>query len=105
MNSKTFGKNNKELSALIGKKFKNLSRTFQRNADFWWQEQKSISSLAESVEKGEISSPSSEWKLGLDELFVTCDSKNKLEKPTKYYLDLFINTSLNYLSIKFRLVS
>ena len=46
----------------------------------------------ESVEAGEISSSTSKWKLGSDELFVTClndNSKNKLEKPIKNYLDLF----------------
>ena len=31
-----------------------------------------VSSVVESVESGEVSSSSSEWKLGLDELFVTC---------------------------------
>ena len=33
---------------------------------------KSVSSFAESVESGEISSSSSEWKVYSDELFVTC---------------------------------
>ena len=32
----------------------------------------SISSMAESVECGEISSSSSKWGLGLDKLFVIC---------------------------------
>ena len=39
---------------------------------------------------------------------ITClksDSKNKLGKPIKNYLDLFINTSLNHVSITSRLVS
>ena len=68
---------------------------------------KSISSFAESVETGEISSYSSEWKIGPDELFVTCfnDNSDKIAKPIKNYLDLFINTSLNHMSIRSRLVS
>ena len=33
---------------------------------------KSISSVAESVESGEIYSSSSEWKTDLDERFATC---------------------------------
>ena len=37
---------------------------------------KSIFSLAENVESGEISSTSSEWKIGSDELFFTCLSEN-----------------------------
>ena len=60
------------------------------------------------MENGEISASSSEWKIGLDELFVTwlnCDSKNKLGKPIKTYFDLFIKTSLNHMSIRSRLVS
>ena len=46
--------------------------------------------------------------MGSDELFVTClnhNSKNKIEKPIKNYLDLFINTSFNYMSIRSRLES
>ena len=35
------------------------------------ESKKSISSFAESVESGEISASSSEWKMGSDELFVT----------------------------------
>ena len=57
--------------------------------------------------RGEISSSSSEWKLGSDKLFITCwndNSENKI-KPIKNYLDLFINTSLNHTSIRSRLVS
>ena len=44
----------------------------------------------------------------MDELFVTCsncDSENKIGKPVKYYLDLFINTSLSNMSIRSRLAS
>ena len=57
----------------------------------------SISSFVESVESGEILASSSEWKMGLDELFVTClnDNSDKIAKPT----------SLNHMSIKSRLVS
>ena len=39
----------------------------------------------------------------MDELFVTClihNSENKIGKPIKNYLDLFINTSLNHMSIR-----
>ena len=45
------------------------------------ESKKSVSSLAESVENGEISSTSSEWNIGSDKLFVTClnhDSNNKI---------------------------
>ena len=72
------------------------------------ESKKSISSLAESMKSGEISSFSSEWKIGSDELFVICsnsNSENKIEKPIKDYLDLFINISLNHVSIRSRLVS
>ena len=60
-------------------------------------------SVAESVESGEILSSNSEWKTGLDELFVICwniNSENKIAKPIKNYLDLIINTSSNHMSIK-----
>ena len=60
------------------------------------------------MESGEISASVSEWKTGLDEGFVTClnnDCENTIAKPIKNYLDLFINTSLNHMSIKSRLVS
>ena len=67
---------------------------------------KVIWSFAESEESGEISAPSSEWKMGSDELFVTClNNSDKIAKPIKNYLDLFINTSLNHMSIRSRLVS
>ena len=71
------------------------------------ENKKSISSFAESVESGQISSSSSEWKMGSDELFVTClnDNSDKIAKPIKNYLDLFINTSLNHMSIRSRLVN
>ena len=62
----------------------------------------SVSSLVESLESGQILSSSSEWKTGPDEIFFTClnyDSENKM-KPIKNYLDLFINTSLSFMSIR-----
>ena len=72
------------------------------------ESKKSVSSFEESVEDGEISSSSSEWKVGSDELFVTClnnNSENKIGKPIINYLDLFINSSLNHTSIRSRIVS
>ena len=44
----------------------------------------------------------------MDELFVACfnnNSENKIVKPFKNYLDLFINASLNHMSIRSCLVS
>ena len=43
----------------------------------------------------------------MDELFVIClnDNSDKIGKPIKNYLDLFINTTLNNMSITSRLVS
>ena len=67
----------------------------------------SVLSVIESAESEEIFSFSSERKIDPDELFVTClhcDSENKI-KSIKNYLDLSINTSLNYMSIRSRLVS
>ena len=45
--------------------------------------------------------------MGSDELFVTClnDNSDEIVKPIKNYLDIFINISLNHMSIRFRLVS
>ena len=44
--------------------------------------------------------------MGSDELFVTyLNDSDKIGKPIKNYLDLFINTSLNHVSITSRLVS
>ena len=60
------------------------------------------------MESGEISSSSSEQKIGSEELFVTClndNSKTKIGKPIKNCLNRFINTSLNHMSITSRLVS
>ena len=72
------------------------------------EDKKSASSVAESVESGEISPSSSKWNLGSDELFVTClndNSENKIAKSIKKYLDLFIKSRLNHMSIRSRLVS
>ena len=71
------------------------------------KDKKSISIFAESVEKGKISASTSEWKMGLGKLFVTClnDDNDKIAKPIKNYLGLFINTSLNHMSIRSRLES
>ena len=72
------------------------------------ESKKSISSFVESVKSGVISSSSSEWKIGSDELFVSClndNSENKIGKPIKNYLNLFINTNLNHMSIRSHLVS
>ena len=66
------------------------------------ESKKSVSRLAEGVESGEISSCSSERKIGSDELFVTClnDNSECKIKLIKNYLDVFINTSLNHLSFR-----
>ena len=116
---RNYGKSNKELNALIEKKFqkfvkyKNRRKTekelqhFQEMQISNDESKKSVSSLVKSVESEEISSSSSDWKIGSDELFVTClnsDSENKI-KPIKNDLDLFINTRLNHMSIRSRLVS
>ena len=63
--------------------------------------------MAESIESGETLSSRFKRKLRLDEKFVTClntNSKNKLEKTIKNYLDLFTYTSLNHMSIRSRLI-
>ena len=36
---------------------------------------------------------------------LNCDSKNKIGKPIKIYLNLFINTSLNHMPTRSRLIS
>ena len=75
---------------------------------FYDKSKNSVFRLAESMESGEILSSSSEWVLVLDELFVTflnCNRKNKTGRPIKNYLDLFINTSVNHVSIRSHLVS
>ena len=71
------------------------------------ESKKSVYNLKESIESGEISSSSSECKTGSDESFVTYlyrNSENKI-KPIKNFLDLFINTSLNHMSIRSCIVS
>ena len=48
------------------------------------------------------------FKIRMKKLFVTCfncDSKYKIEKTIKNYIDLFINTSVNHMSIRSHLVS
>ena len=48
------------------------------------ESKKGISRFAESVESREISASSSEWKMGSDELFVTClNNSDKIAKPIK----------------------
>ena len=52
------------------------------------EEQKNFFSMAESLESEKISSSSSEWNLGLDELFVTClneNSENEIAKTIENY--------------------
>ena len=83
-NLRNYGRKNKELNTLIEKKFqkvvKNKKRRKTEKELQHFQEmqisndesKKSVSSLAESVEKGEMSSSSSKWNLGSDELFVIC---------------------------------
>ena len=71
-----------------------------------YESKKSVSSFAERVESGEISASSSEWKPGTDEIFVTCwNDSDEIAKSIKNYMDLFINTSLNHMSIRSCLVS
>ena len=115
---RTYGKSNKELNALIEKKFQKFikkNRNMEKEIQHFQEIQipdneskKSISSAAENIESGEISSSSSEWKIGSDKLFVTClndNAKNKIAKPITNYLDLLIKTSLNHMSIRSQLVS
>ena len=54
------------------------------------ESEKGVFNVAESIESGEISSSSSEYKIG---------------KPIGNHLDLFIITCLNQMSIRSRLVS
>ena len=102
---KSYGKSNKELNAIIEKKdqkcVKNKKRMKTEKEIQHFQEiqisddesKKSLSIFAESVESGEISASSSEWKIGSDELFVTCinDNSDKIAKPNKItWIFLFI---------------
>ena len=77
-NFRNHGRNNKKLTAVIKKKLKksikNKKRRKTEKEHLLFQDmkisdnerKKSVSSLAESVESGEISSSSSEWKTGSD---------------------------------------
>ena len=56
-----------------------------------------------SLENGEISSSTSEWRTGSDELFVTyliSDSNPKIVKSISHDLDAFLNTNWSYKSMK-----
>ena len=78
INFRIYGNSNKELNALIEKKFQKFAKNkkrrktekeiqhFQEMQISNDESKKSFSSLAESVEDGEISASSSEWKIGLD---------------------------------------
>ena len=91
----------KELNALIEKNFRNLLRTRKGG-----KQRRNCNIFAECVESGEISASGSEWKIGSDKLFVSClNDGDKIAKPIKNYMDLFINISINYMSIRSRLVS
>ena len=68
------------------------------------KDEKRISNLAASVESGEISSSSSEQKFGQNKIIVIYSSSYDI-KTIKNYLDPFINTNLNYISIISHLVS
>ena len=62
----------------------------------------------ESLVDGEISSSSSKWKTGSDELFITClfsDSITKEEKSINNYLDAFPIANFNYKSMRSHLMS
>ena len=68
------------------------------------KDKKNDSSVTEGIESGEILSSSSEWKIGLDNLFVTYlneISENKI-KPIKI---TWIFLLMHYISIRSRLVS
>ena len=64
--------------------------------------------MVNSVESGENLDLQFQMKFRLKQLFVTpsnCDKTNKLEKPIKNSLDLFINTRLNHMSTRSSLLS
>ena len=71
------------------------------------ESKKTVSSVAVKVENGEISSSSYKWNECLDAIFVSClsDNSDKIGKPIKNYFDLFIDTSLNHMSIRSCLIS
>ena len=61
-----------------------------------------------SLENEKNPSSSTEWRIDSDEkIFVTRLNSNsdKLDKPINYYLDGFIITSLNHMSIRSHLMS
>ena len=71
-------------------------------------ENKSISSMAESLESREILFSSSESKTGSDKLFVgylNCDCEIKMRKQINSYLDLFLNIHFKNISFRFCLTS
>ena len=94
-NFKTYRKSNKVFNALMEKKFqkfvkykkrRNTLKEVQHSQKIQISDDESktkILSLAESVESGEISSSSSEWKMGSDELFVICLNENSEIKIAK----------------------
>ena len=117
---KASGFSNRKLYALIEKKLKifvknkkrmKTEKELQHFQDIQLLDNKSkqsIINIAESTKSGEIYSSSFQWNSGSDrELFVTClnDNSDKLKKPIENYLDLFIDTSLNHISIRSHLVS
>ena len=68
----------------------------------------SVSIVAKSIESGELSSSSSKWNLGLDELFVAClyyDDKSKNKKNQSKITRIFLLISLNQISIRSCLIS
>ena len=85
---RNYRKGNEELNVLIEKKFQNFvknkkwKKTEKELQDFQEtlisddESKKSVSSSAESVKSGEILFSSSEWKIGWDELFITCFHSN-----------------------------
>ena len=85
---KTYGKSNKELNALIEKKFKKFVKNKKRRKtekELWHfqetqisdnKDKKSVLSMAESVKSGKISSFRFEWKSDLEKLFATCLNNN-----------------------------
>ena len=106
-------KSDKELNTLIKQKIqkfvKNKKRRKTEKKLQHFQEmqisdsKKSVSSVTGSVESGEIPSSFSEWKIDSDELYVAYlnrSIKNELEKPLINYFNLFINNSLNHMSIE-----
>ena len=79
---RNYGQSNKELNALIEKKFQKIGKNkkrmntekelnrFQEIIIYWRWNKKSISSFAENVESGDVLSSSSKWNLSTNVLFV-----------------------------------